>query len=142
MLVFILHARLWVHRAPGIPCALHFSGRMILARLGRDQRRENAELCDVIASTVASTVGWAKRSVPTIQDEAIDFWWARRKRAFAHPTNLRPTYETRSPELRPHLPQTVQLHRHMIAGVEPDRLDEAPGEHDLPGVQAFAFSGK
>jgi hypothetical protein len=24
--------------------------------------------------------------VPTIQDEAVDRWWARRKRAFAHPT--------------------------------------------------------
>jgi len=25
--------------------------------------------------------------VPTIQNAAADRWWARRKRAFAHPTN-------------------------------------------------------
>jgi hypothetical protein len=25
-------------------------------------------------------------SVPTIEDDAADRWWARRKRAFAHPT--------------------------------------------------------
>ena len=31
-------------------------------------------------------VGWAKRSVPTIQDNELNRWWARRKRAFAHPT--------------------------------------------------------
>src|SRR5436305_10440815 len=33
-------------------------------------------------------VGWAKRSVPTIQDHG-ERWWARRKGAFAHPTALR-----------------------------------------------------
>src|ERR1700722_280004 len=31
-------------------------------------------------------VGWAKRSVPTISTIRAA-WWARRKRAFAHPTN-------------------------------------------------------
>ena len=31
-------------------------------------------------------VGWAKRSVPTIQCDD-QRWWARRKSAFAHPTN-------------------------------------------------------
>src|SRR5438093_960771 len=30
-------------------------------------------------------VGWAKRSVPTIQEHPCR-WWARRKCAFAHPT--------------------------------------------------------
>ena len=33
-------------------------------------------------------VGWAKRSVPTIQWNAFDGWWARRKCAFVHPTVL------------------------------------------------------
>src|SRR5207237_7925110 len=37
---FILHARLRAHRAPGIPCALIFSGRKIHASLGRFARRE------------------------------------------------------------------------------------------------------
>ena len=32
-------------------------------------------------------VGWAKRSVPTNQDDN-ESWWARRKGAFAHPTSL------------------------------------------------------
>src|ERR1700738_2604383 len=33
----------------------------------------------------ADSVGWAKRSVPTAF--ALMTWWARRKGAFAHPTN-------------------------------------------------------
>src|ERR1700743_1225196 len=34
-------------------------------------------------------VGWAKRSVPTTFDQILkEKWWARRKRAFAHPTSL------------------------------------------------------
>src|SRR5437868_11569584 len=37
---FILHARLRAHCAPGIPCALIFSGRKIHASLGRFARRE------------------------------------------------------------------------------------------------------
>jgi hypothetical protein len=32
-------------------------------------------------------VGWAKRSVPTIQDITVGRWWARRECAFAHPTD-------------------------------------------------------
>jgi hypothetical protein len=32
--------------------------------------------------------GWAKRSVPTIHHDNAERWWARRKRAFAHPTNF------------------------------------------------------
>src|SRR5258708_37695854 len=32
---FISHARLRVHRAPGIPCALRFQGRELHAQLGR-----------------------------------------------------------------------------------------------------------
>src|SRR3954463_16352852 len=35
---------------------------------------------------MSHAVGWAKRSVPTILDNAADRWWAQRKRAFAHPT--------------------------------------------------------
>ena len=42
-------------------------------------------------------VGWAKRSVPTIDQQCVGQWWARRKRAFAHPT-LPP------PPLRMHAP--------------------------------------
>src|SRR5438046_539132 len=38
---------------------------------------------------VIGIVGWVKRSVPTIPDDAVDGWWARRKCAFAHPTKLR-----------------------------------------------------
>src|SRR6266566_6298364 len=40
VLCFISHARLWVHWAPGIPCALYFAGRMVFAKLGRIAPRE------------------------------------------------------------------------------------------------------
>ena len=34
---------------------------------------------------VGQSVGWAKRSVPTIATAHAERWWARRKCAFAHP---------------------------------------------------------
>jgi hypothetical protein len=74
---------------------LGFRGRC-LPQLGRKSRRENAGvwLFDIwidVASVLGSGhVGWAKRSVPTIHDERAERWWARRKRAFAHPTESRP----------------------------------------------------
>jgi hypothetical protein len=37
---------------------------------------------------VSVFVGWAKRSVPTILRSVNEEWWARRKLAFAHPTNF------------------------------------------------------
>jgi hypothetical protein len=40
MLTFILHARLRAHRAPGIPCALGFRERKVLAKLARIARRD------------------------------------------------------------------------------------------------------
>jgi hypothetical protein len=40
MLTFILHARLRAHRAPGIPCALCFRERKVLAKLARIARRD------------------------------------------------------------------------------------------------------
>src|SRR5437667_6509538 len=40
VLCFISHARLWVHWAPGIPCALNLSGRTLHAQLGRIAPRE------------------------------------------------------------------------------------------------------
>jgi hypothetical protein len=43
MLTFILHARLRAHRAPGIPCALCFRERKVLAKLARS-RGEIAKL--------------------------------------------------------------------------------------------------
>src|SRR4051794_9779908 len=44
-----------------------------------------------IGGTFSEIVGWAKRSVPAIDDKGVDRWWARRKRAFAPPyaTNAR-----------------------------------------------------
>src|SRR5882724_13440967 len=38
-------------------------------------------------ATGLKLVGWAKRSVPTLLLRLAEIWWARRKRAFAHPTN-------------------------------------------------------
>jgi len=37
---FILHARLRVHRAPGIPCALNSTGGMFMAKLAPVARRD------------------------------------------------------------------------------------------------------
>src|SRR6266478_3882794 len=45
VLCFISHARLRVQRAPGIPCALCFLGRTVLAPLGRIAPRE----CGVVS---------------------------------------------------------------------------------------------
>src|SRR5881396_657690 len=42
VLCFISHARLRAHQAPGIPCALCFFGRTVLASLGRIAPRECA----------------------------------------------------------------------------------------------------
>ena len=40
--IYILHTRPRVQQAPGIPCSLSFEGRIFLASLGRNLRRENA----------------------------------------------------------------------------------------------------
>jgi hypothetical protein len=48
VLYFILHARLRVQRAPGVPHAL-ISGRKVLARLGRIAPRECGVMFTVIA---------------------------------------------------------------------------------------------
>jgi hypothetical protein len=42
-------------------------------------------------TTTSHSVGWAKRSVPTIQSNGHEKWWGRRKCAFAHPTAVCPT---------------------------------------------------
>ena len=39
-------------------------------------------------------------------------------------------------------PQPVELHDDAVAGGQPHRLDQAPGQDDLAGVQATAFGGK
>jgi hypothetical protein len=38
-----------------------------------------------------TVVGWAKRSVPTVEDGVSGEWWARRECAFAHPRNFFPS---------------------------------------------------
>src|SRR5450432_3260659 len=81
-----------------------------------------------------AAVGWAKRSVPTTL--AKEKWWARRKRAFAHPTIQRHPLVP-SPERHMHLTQPRQIHGHAVPGVEPYCLDETPGQHDLAGAQGF-----
>src|SRR6266853_87994 len=43
VLCLISHARLWVHWAPGIPCALCFSGRTVFCKNSGASRRGNAE---------------------------------------------------------------------------------------------------
>src|SRR5882724_7033695 len=84
------------------------------------------------AITLTQTVGWTKRSVPTIPHSDFARWWAR----FALPT-------VRILRKRGcHRAQPIQLHLHAVAGIKPHRLHETPGEHDLPGMQPFAFLGE
>jgi hypothetical protein len=47
--MFILHARLRVHRTPGIPCALCYRRDNVHAPLGRNPRRENAGVCRLMS---------------------------------------------------------------------------------------------
>jgi hypothetical protein len=54
-----------VQRASGIPCALFLiEGEEFPAKLGRNASRECEDACGI--------VGWAKRSVPTIQRDNVD----------------------------------------------------------------------
>ena len=58
MCFFILHMRLRVHRAPGIPHALTYSGRIIPARLGRSGvagLRRCVALCVALANARTDT---------------------------------------------------------------------------------------
>jgi hypothetical protein len=60
VLCFISHARLRVHRAPGIPCALIFLGERFLQKLGRIAPRE----CGVVFEIGRPSLR-AKRSNPS-----------------------------------------------------------------------------
>src|SRR5579864_7895179 len=42
-------------------------------------------------------------------------------------------------ELRLHHSQPVQLHPHLVAGFQPQRLHQAAGQHELSRMQALAF---
>jgi hypothetical protein len=42
---FVLHARQWVRRAPGIPCALFIPRAEPKAKSGREPRRGKAKPC-------------------------------------------------------------------------------------------------
>jgi hypothetical protein len=92
---FCLQADHGCGQHPAFPAPSRLRGRS-LQQLGRKTRREKAGvwLFDIwidVASVLGSRrVGWAKRSVPTIHDERAERRWARRKRAFAHPTKSRP----------------------------------------------------
>ena len=47
-----------------------------------------------------------------------------------------------SGERRAHAAEAGQIHHHAVAGLEPQRLDEAPGQHDLARAQALAVGGE
>src|ERR1700682_4217000 len=55
---------------------------------------------------------------------------------------LCPTCKTQSGECSFYRPEPLQFHPHLVPGLEPHRLDEAPGQHDLAGAQAFAIGGE
>src|SRR5882757_10019196 len=72
-----LHMRLRVHQAPGFPAPSLWRVRNFMANLGRMAPRE----CE----SVFAAVGWAKRQRA---HHLTQKRWARRKCAFAHPTQL------------------------------------------------------
>src|SRR5882757_425351 len=70
------------------------------------------------------SVGWAKRSVPTIFTRACN-WWARRRCAFAHPTHLS-------------IPSLAAQRRQADAG----RVKTAVDGEDLPGDVARTIAAQ
>src|SRR5580698_5198777 len=48
----------------------------------------------------------------------------------------------RSGNRRADAAEARQIHRHVVAGVEPQGLDEATGQHDLTRAQGLAVGGK
>jgi hypothetical protein len=69
VLCLLSHARLRVHWAPGIPCALCFPGRTIFAKLGRIAPRECGVVSgfDVIARSDLSAVAQRAKAEATKQ---------------------------------------------------------------------------
>ncbi|HEX9360662.1 MAG TPA: hypothetical protein VF922_03795, partial [Bradyrhizobium sp.] len=81
---FILHARLWAHRAPGIPCALCLLGEWFLQTSGAS-RREIAESC---------FGNWGNVIARSESDEAIHSYTARQHgllRGARHRARIRAT---------------------------------------------------
>src|ERR1700742_562656 len=84
---------------------------------------------------LSGVVGWAKRSVPTMSRE----WWARRIRAFAHPTrNQLLRRQNRPLDLAEADAVTVALapaaHRERVAIFQERALDTAVELHRLRAV--------
>src|SRR5438477_4882510 len=69
--------------------------------------------------------------------EAAAYWVPRLSRGTTAVASLQSSLKHRL-----HVPQSLQFHPHVITRIEPQRLDQAAGEHDLAGVQAFAFGRK
>src|ERR1700758_933831 len=83
-----------VRPASGTPCALYFERVTIEASLGQIMSRE--------CGLASGIVGWAKRTMDSMVQRTrckrahhpackCERWWARRERAFAHPTTTQTT---------------------------------------------------
>jgi hypothetical protein len=78
MLCFILHARLRVHLASGIPCALLTEGvREILAKLGRVASRDRGSA----SSSPAKAGDPVRRGLSAQSLASLEYWVARSSRA-------------------------------------------------------------
>src|SRR5215470_5461515 len=84
----------FIARGPWVPAGTRSSLRPLLLGgqcLGITRTRSAPREGEgVLHRQFEDFVGWAKRSVPTITRRGSR-WWARRKCAFAHPTNYRAT---------------------------------------------------
>ena len=71
---FILHARLRVHRAPGIPCAPIFSGRKIHAQLGRIASRDRGgvlEIANQYFAVIARSEATKQSTLSSLRNELL-----------------------------------------------------------------------
>ena len=69
--------------------------------------------------------------VSPARSEAVG--WTRREHA--SPT-------LKSSERHVHIAEPEQFHHHAVAGLQPHRLHQTPGQNDLPRMQTFSFGGR
>ena len=80
-----LHARLRAHRAPGIPCALYFRGRDVLAKLARIARRDRG-----VVSGIRATSLRAQRSNPLLLSGCLMDCFAALAMTVTYPPRQKP----------------------------------------------------
>src|SRR6266436_2314718 len=146
-MLFSVHARLRVHWAPGIPCALCSQSGERSCKISGASRREHMEPCrhceeqsdEAIHSYFAATWIASLTLAMTVLENRISNLHSKCKQSnwVVHAMHK---CDSREPCFHP--PQPLQLHHHFISRIKPHRLDQAPGQHELSRAQALAIGGK